>query len=375
MNTQVRRTAAAVAAVSLAVGLAACGKAKEAGGGGRTGKTGALTVGLLLPENQTARYERFDKPLIEKKLRELAGRSTTVLYENAKQDASLQQQQVDTMVTKRVDALVLDAVDAKSIAGSVKKATEAGIPVVAYDRLAEGPVKAYTSVDNERVGRIQGESLLRALDGSTGKGEIVMMNGSITDPNAKMYKDGAHAVLDGKVRIGKEYDTKEWKPENANENMKGAISSLGKDRIIGVYSANDGMAGGIITALKSAGYDRLPPVTGQDAELSAVQRILTGDQYMSVYKPYKPEADAAASLAVALARGTSLDAVAGSTVDSASEKRIPAVIVTPFALTKGDIAQYVGKEGFFTFGEICTAKYRAVCEKAGLKQPAKGAAR
>ncbi|GGP39840.1 substrate-binding domain-containing protein [Streptomyces abikoensis] len=369
MNVHLRRAAVAAAAVSMAAGLAACGSAKEAGGGtaAKKDKKGPLTIGLLLPENQTARYERFDRPLIEKKIKELAGADTVVVYDNAKQDASVQQQQVDTMITKKVDALIVDAVDAKSIASSVKKATDKGIPVVAYDRLAEGPVKAYTSVDNERVGKIQGESLLKELGDNASKGEIVMMNGAITDPNAKMYKDGAHSVLDGKVKIGKEYDTKEWKPENANENMKGAISSLGKDNIVGVYSANDGMAGGIITALRSAGFDKLPPVTGQDAELSAVQRILADEQFMSVYKPYKPEADAAAELAVALAQGKDLAAVAKTTVDSGTQKKIPAVIVTPFALTKADIGKYVGQEGFFTKTEICTDKFQAQCDAAGLK--------
>ncbi|MEV5510243.1 substrate-binding domain-containing protein [Streptomyces orinoci] len=368
MNTQLRRALVAVAAVSMATSIAACGKAKEAGGGEKkTDGKGSLTIGLLLPENQTARYERFDKPLIEKKIKELAGTSTTVLYENAKQDASVQQQQVDTMITKKVDALIVDAVDAKSIASSVKKAADKNIPVIAYDRLAEGPVKAYTSVDNERVGKIQGEALLKELGDNAAKGQIVMMNGSITDPNAKMYKDGAHSVLDGKVKIGKEYDTKEWKPENANENMKGAISSLGKDNIVGVYSANDGMAGGIITALHAAGYDKLPPVTGQDAELSAVQRILAGEQFMSVYKPYQPEADAAATMAVALAQGKKLDSIATSTVDSGSQKKIPSIIVTPLSLTKDDIAKYVGKEGFYRLDEICTPKYKAQCDQAGLK--------
>ncbi|WKK24321.1 substrate-binding domain-containing protein [Streptomyces olivoreticuli] len=369
MNKRLRRVTVAMAAASMAAGLAACGSAAESSGGGKEkGKDGKkLTIGLLLPENQTARYERFDKPLIEKKIKELAGTQTTVLYDNAKQDASVQQQQVDTMITKKVDALIIDAVDAKSIASSVKKADDKGIPVVAYDRLAEGPVKAYTSVDNERVGKIQGESLLKELGDNAAKGDIVMMNGSVTDPNAKMYKDGAHSVLDGKVTIGKEYDTKEWKPENANENMKGAISSLGKGKIVGVYSANDGMAGGIITALKSAGFDKLPPVTGQDAELSAVQRILADEQFMSVYKPYKPEADAAAELAVALAQGKDVDSVAQTTVDSDSQKKIPSVIVAPFALTKEGIGEFVGKEGFFNLDEICTAKYKAQCDKAGLK--------
>ncbi len=368
MNAHLRRAAVAAAAVSMALGMAACGSAKEAGGGEKKAdKKGPLTIGLLLPENQTARYERFDRPLIEKKIKELAGANAVVLYENAKQDASVQQQQVDTMITKKVDALIVDAVDAKSIASSVKKATDKGIPVVAYDRLAEGPIRAYTSVDNERVGKIQGESLLKELGDNASKGKIVMMNGAITDPNAKMYKDGAHSVLDGKVEIGKEYDTKEWKPENANENMKGAISSLGKDNIVGVYSANDGMAGGIITAMRSAGFDKLPPVTGQDAELSAVQRILSDEQFMSVYKPYKPEADAAAELAVALAQGKGAETVSKTTVDSGTQKKIPSIIVTPFALTKADVGKYVGQEGFFTKDEICTAKYQAQCAAAGLK--------
>ena len=373
MHATMRRVALGSVALSLAAVTAACGSADQADGkdGGSKGKKGKLTIGLLLPENQTARYERFDKPLMEKKIKELAGKDTEILYSNAKQDANLQQQQADTMIAKKVDALIVDAVDAKSISSSVKKADDRDIPVVAYDRLAEGPIKAYTSVDNPRVGKIQGKSLLKALKekGVKGKPQVVMMNGSVTDPNAKMYKEGAHSVLDGKVKVGKEYDTKEWKPENANENMKGALSALGKKKVDGVYSANDGMAGGIITALKGAGFAKgdMPPVTGQDAELNAVQRLLSDEQYMSVYKPYVPETEAAAEFAVALARGEDVGKVATSKTDSESEKGVPSKIVTPLPLTKDDVAKYVGKAGFFTHKEICTAKFKSACDKAGLK--------
>lgn len=271
----------------MAVSLAACGSAKESGGGSKTTdsakKGDAIKVGLLLPENQTARYEKFDRPLIEKKVKELTNGKAQVVYANAKQDASTQNQQVDTMITNKVDVLIVDAVDTAAIKSSVQKAKDAGIPVVAYDRLAQGPISAYTSFDNETVGKTQGEALLKALGSKAKSGKIVMMNGSITDPNAAQFKKGAHEVLDGKVNVGKEYDTKDWKPENANSNMEAAISALGKKNIIGVYSANDGMAGGIVTALKAAGIS--VPVTGQDAELAGVQRIVAGDQYMSVYKP------------------------------------------------------------------------------------------
>ncbi|MFD4262651.1 substrate-binding domain-containing protein [Streptomyces sp. NPDC058534] len=365
-----RRAAFAVAAGAMAVSLAACGSAAESDNNDSSDsaakKGDDIKVGLLLPENQTARYEKFDKPLIEKKVKELTNNKGEVVYANAKQDASLQNQQVDTMVTNKVDVLIVDAVDFKAIAGSVKKAKDAGIKVVAYDRLAEGPIDAYTSFDNVTVGKTQGEALLKALGDKAKDSQIVMMNGSSTDPNAAQFKEGAHSVLDGKVKIGREYDTVEWKPANANANMQAAISALGKDKVAGVYSANDGMAGGIITALKRAGIANIP-VTGQDAELAGVQRIITGEQYMSVYKSYPQEAAVAAEMAVKLAKGESLDSVAKDKVDSGTTKGVPAVLVPVVSLTKDNIKETVIKEGFYTLDEICTDKYKAACDKIGLK--------
>ncbi|MEU3888415.1 sugar ABC transporter substrate-binding protein [Streptomyces sp. NPDC029041] len=365
-----RRAAVAVAAGAMAVSLAACGSAKESGDNadstGSAKKGDDIKVGLLLPENATARYEKFDRPLIEKKVKELTDDKGEVVYANANQDAAKQNQQVDTMVSNKVDVLIVDAVDSKAIAGSVKKAKDAGIPVVAYDRLAEGPISAYTSFDNVTVGKTQGEALLKALGSKAKDGQIVMMNGSATDPNAAQFKQGAHSVLDGKVKVGREYDTKEWKPENANSNMEGAISALGKDKIVGVYSANDGMAGGIITALKAAGIADIP-VTGQDAELAGVQRIVTGEQYMSVYKPYPQEADVAAEMAVALAQGKSLDSIAKDKVDSPTTKAVPSVLVPVVSLTKDNINDTVIKDGIYTVNEICAGKYKAACDKIGLK--------
>jgi D-xylose transport system substrate-binding protein len=358
-----RRAAVAVAASAMAVSLAACISAQ--GSGVKTSDD--ITVGLLLPENQAARYEKFDKPVIEEKIRQLTNGKGKVLYANAKQDAALQTQQVETMIENKVDALIVDAVDSKAIADSIKKAKDADIPVVAFDRLAEGPIDAYTSFDNEEVGHVQGKALLTALGAKAKDGQIVMMNGAVTDPNAALFKKGAHAELDGKVNIGKEYDTKEWKPENANANMEAAISALGKDKIVGVYSANDGMAGGIITALKAAGVSPLPPVTGQDAELAAVQRIVAGEQYASVYKPYAPEAAAAAEMAVALAKGEKLDSIAKEKVDSPTNKGIPSVLVPVVSLTKDNIKDTVIKDGVYTAAQICTAKYKAACDALGLK--------
>ncbi|WP_420000579.1 substrate-binding domain-containing protein [Streptomyces boninensis] len=369
-----RRAVIAVAAVSMTAGLAACGSAKESDGGsgddGGKKKGNDLTIGLLLPENETVRYEKADKPYIEAKVKELTGGKAKLLYSNAKQDANLQRQQAETMITKKVDALIVDAVDSKAIATTVKKADDAGIPVVAYDRLAEGPIKAYTSFDNETVGKAQGTALLKALGGKAKDGKIVMMNGSATDPNAAQFKKGALSVLEGKVDIGRRYDTKDWKPVNAKSNMDGAITALGKKNIVGVYSANDTMAGAIIQSMKNAGFDKpLPPVTGQDAELAGVQRVVAGEQYMSVYKSYKQEAEVAGSMAVALAQGKKLDGIAKTKVDSPTAKGVPSVLVPVVPLTKSveSINDTVIKDKLWSVSEICTPKFKAACDKLGLK--------
>ncbi|MBT2489450.1 substrate-binding domain-containing protein [Streptomyces sp. ISL-96] len=372
MNALLRRAAVAAAAPAMAMSLFGCGTTAEPPG---VRLSDDIVVGLLLPEDQAARYEQFDKPVIEERVALLTNSKGTVRYANAKHDADQQTQQLESMIEDKVDVLIVDAVDSKAIAGAIEKADDANIPVVAFDRLAEGPIDGYVSFDNEQVGHIQGKSLLEALKGDAGpgsrpgpaSGKVVMMNGALTDPNAAMFKKGAHTELDGKVGIGLEYDTKDWKPENAKANMEAAIASLGKDAITGVYSANDGMAGGIIAALKAAGVTDLPPVTGQDAELAAVQRIVAGDQYMTVYKQYAPEAEAAAEMAILLARNMSLGAAAHTDIDTPTEKSVPTVRIPVIALTKDNIKETVVADGLYTVEQICAPEVQAECEKLGLE--------
>ncbi|MEU1895563.1 sugar ABC transporter substrate-binding protein [Streptomyces pristinaespiralis] len=362
MNALLRRAAVAAATAAMVVPLSGCGTTEEPG----VRLSDDIVVGLLLPENQAARYEQFDKPVIEERIARLTNSKGKVLYANAKHDAGLQTQQLESMIDEQVDVLIVDAVDAKAIAGAIEKADEAGIPVVAFDRLAEGPIDGYVSFDNEQVGHIQGKALLEALGDDAGSGKVVMMNGALTDPNAAMFKKGAHTELDGKVEIGLEYDTKDWKPENAKANMDAAIATLGKDAITGVYSANDGMAGGIISALKGAGLTDLPPVTGQDAELAAVQRIVAGDQYMTVYKQYAPEAAAAAEMAILLARNMSLGAAAHTDIDTPTEKSVPTVRIPVIALTKENIKETVVADGLYTVEQICVPEFADACAELGL---------
>ncbi|WP_416981161.1 sugar ABC transporter substrate-binding protein [Streptomyces sp. T028] len=367
MKVCIRDTAAAVTAVSAVVALAACG----AGAGGDPGGGNTPSIGLLLPDATTARWEAQDRPLLEKKIKELCD-TCVVEHANARGEVGTQQEQMDSMITKGVDAIVLVAVDGKSLASSVSEARAAGIPVIAYDRLAQGPISGYVSFDGKEVGRLQGRALLKAMgDGSDGSDgtpqpQIVMMNGDPADPNSALFKEGALSVLQGKVKIGKAYDTPLWRAETAHMNMSAAIAALGADAIDGVYAANDGLAGGSISALKANKVAPLPPVTGQDAELGALRRIVAGDQYMTVFKPFGPEAAAGGAMAVAAARREALEEVATSEVTPRGGERVPAVLLTPMSVTADTIKDTVVKEGLHTVQQICTPQLRAACEEAGL---------
>jgi D-xylose transport system substrate-binding protein len=148
--------------------------------------------------------------------------------------------------------------------------------------------------------------------------------------------------------------------------MSGAISALGVSTIHGVYAANDGLAAGSISALKANKVAPLPPVTGQDAELGALRRIVGGDQYMTVYKPFAPEAAAAAAMAVAAARHENLDRVATGTVRTRDGRTVPAAMLTPVSVTAGNIKNTLVKDGVYTVRQICTPQLAAACGKAGL---------
>ncbi|WP_069767996.1 sugar ABC transporter substrate-binding protein [Streptomyces sp. LUP30] len=361
-----RSRARASTAVAIAAALTLAGACTAGGGGGGGGSGGgdSPTVGLLLPGGGASRFGQFDKPLIEKKLRELCPSCPRAFA--ATPDPAMQRQQLESMITRGVDVLIIAAVDPQLLRPSVEAAHRAGIPVVAYDRLAQGPISGYVTFDGAEVGKLQGTALLKAMGAKVHGGQIVMMNGATSDPNAGWFKRGALSVLSGKVRIGKSYDTVGWRPENAFVDMRAAIAALGADHIDGVLAANDSLAGAVISALKATEVRPLPPVTGQDADLAAVRRIVEGDQYMTVYKPYKPAADAAVEMAVALGRGKSVTSIATGTVDNAATKDIPAVLLPAVPVTVGDIKDTLVKDGMYTIAQICPPNLRSACAKAGL---------
>jgi D-xylose transport system substrate-binding protein len=362
------------AALVIGLGLAACG---SSGGGG------GPKIALLLPESKTTRYEAHDHPEFEAAMK-AACSDCSIIYSNANQDAATQQSQMEAALTDGAKVVVLDPVDSTSAASMVQLAKQQNVPVVSYDRLILNTpdVNAYVSYDNVKVGQLQGQTLSTKLasDGNA-HGPIVRINGSPTDNNAKLFGQGAAtAFSQAGVQVAKEYDTPDWSPDQAQTEMDQAITALGKTGFKGVYAMNDGTAGGAIAAMQAAGIDpKTVPTTGQDAELEAVQRILAGDQYMTVYKATKPETKAAAQIAVALAKGQPIPAglVTGKTDNGSTQ--VPSVLLTPVAVTKDggsgtssvSTAQYggqklVGTGGYWTVSQVCTAQFQSACAAAGL---------
>jgi D-xylose transport system substrate-binding protein len=364
------RLAIALAAIMLLA--SACQTTDEGGDGGGGGGGGEKKIALLLPETKTTRYEAQDRPLFEAKVKALCG-DCQILYSNADQKADQQQNQADAALTNGAKVMVLDPVDSASAASIVAKAKAQNVPVISYDRLiTNADIDYYISFDNVAVGKLQGETLVKKLKDDGKSGSIVMINGAPTDNNAKLFKQGAHSVIDASgFKVGKEYDTPDWSPDQAQNEMEQAITALGKSGFVGVYAANDGTGGGAIAAMKGAGIDPASrPTTGQDAELAAIQRILTGEQYMTVYKAIKPEAEGAAELAVNLVNGKTAEAAAlAKQMTNNEQKDVPSIILTPIAVTKANAKETIGKmvsDGFLKATDICSGPAASACTAAGI---------
>lgn len=365
MTTSTRRTKRTLGTIAIATmalaGTAACSSGDSSGGSSGSGAAkanGSKKIALLLPESKTTRYEAFDKPLFTAAVK-AACSDCDVIYSNAGQNADTQKQQAEAAITQKVGAIVLDSVDTQSAASIVNEAKAAGIPVISYDRFVAG-ADYYVSFDNEKVGELQGQALVDAMKkaGHT-SGNIVMVNGSPTDSNAPMFKKGAHTVLDKSgYKVVAETDVQDWAPENAQSWMEGQVTKV-KNGLAGVYVANDGMAGGVISALKGGGVNPLPPVGGQDAEIAGLQRILAGDQAFTVYKAIKPEAEDAAKAAVALVGGQKPQ---GKTTFEGTSS----TLLTPVVVTKSNITSTVIKDGFYKASQICTGQFAAACKSAGI---------
>jgi D-xylose transport system substrate-binding protein len=356
-----KRSAVSVVACAaiVALGASACGSKNSSSSGSSSSGEGPK-IGLLMPETKVPRYETKDKPYFEQHLKQICP-SCKVLYANANSDAGAQQQQAQSMLAQGAKVLVVDPYDGVAAASIVSAAKAKGVPVVAYDRLIKSPQLDYViSNDYEKVGQLQAQALvdkLKADNVSPSSGGIVMLNGDDTDNNAGTIKKGALGVINRSgYKVLASIDT--WDPEDAQKFVAGQ-AARNKSKIIAVYSANDGNAGGAIAALKAAGVKKMPPITGLDATVEGLQAILSGDQTMTTYNAFKKEAFTAADVALQLANGRKPKSDA--TIDGH-----PAALNPPVAVTADTIKSTVIADGFYKPADICTRQYAALCQQAGV---------
>jgi D-xylose transport system substrate-binding protein len=352
-----RKLASAVLTGLLAAGaMTAC--AEEPGASGGDG--GAAKVAFLMPDLASTRYEQYDAPLFKAKMKELCP-DCEVLYQNADSDASLQQQQANSAITQGAKVIVLDPVDSAAAATIVQTAQSQGVKVVAYDRpIPDKPADFYVSFDNEAIGESIGQSLVDHLKETDAKGGLLEVNGSPTDAAAGLIKKGIHNAVDRSgFKLLAEYDTPDWQPEKAQQWVSGQIAQY-PGRIVGVVAANDGTGGGAIAAFKAAGVE-VPPITGNDAELAAIQRIIAGDQYNTISKPIKIVADAAAEVAHQLVEGK--EPKPDTTLFDT-----PSQLFKPTVVTRDNLKEVTfGPEGVLKVKDVCTRTYAADCVKLGIK--------
>jgi D-xylose transport system substrate-binding protein len=378
MQSRFSRTVAVAAAMSaLALGAAACGSDDDnssssagASGGASTSSSDNAKVGkvaVLLPDTKSSvRWETADRPLLEDAFK-TAG--VPVEIQNAQGDKSTQQQQAEQAITNGAKIILLTNLDSGSGAAIETQANAKGVKVIDYDRLTlKGKADYYVSFDNVKVGELQGQGLVDCLGGA-GTPKIAELNGSPDDNNATLFAQGYNSVLDPMFKDGKatkvaDQSVPDWDNQQALTIFEQMLQKS-NNKIDGVLAANDGLANSVISALKARKLKQIP-VTGQDATTQGLQNILTGDQCMTVYKAIKAEADAAAKLAIALAKGEEPPAglVNGKSDDGA--RQVPSALLTPVAVTKDNIKDTVLADGFVKREELCAGKYADACSKAGI---------
>ncbi len=334
---------------------------------------GPIKVGLFLPDKKTARYDTKDRPYFEAKMKEICP-TCEVISDISDSDPVEQQNAVEQAITNGAKVVAIMAVDTKAAAVIADYAKKAGVPVIAYSRLLQNSdgVTVNIAFALADIGIAQAKSLMEALDkkGITNP-KIVMVNGSATDSNMAPIRDGAMTVFQplidaGKLTIVKTVDTPDWDPTKAQSEMEQILTETG-GKVDGVYVMNDGMASGVVAAINSAGIKPVPPITGLDAELAAIQRILTDQQYSSVYLPIKDMADKAAEIAYALATtGKVPEGMVGGTINNGSID-VPSVSIPVVNVDKTNIKEKIIDTGFWKLDDICTADFLDACKAAGLK--------
>jgi D-xylose transport system substrate-binding protein len=368
--------AALVAA--LAFVAAACGGDDEessgttgTGGAAATGGNAEGSIWVLLPDTESSdRWEKDDRRFFKQAFDDAGVESNIV---NAEGDAATQLQQAEQAINAGAKVILLVNLSSESGATIIDTARDADVKVVDYDRLtaAGSGADAYVSFDNVKVGQTMADTVGPVIDELEGTPNVVLMNGGPTDNNSKLFKQGYYESGDfavkekadaGDVKVVADQDVPDWDNQEALTLFE-QILVANKNDVDAVYAANDGIAGAVVSALKSANHDPVP-LSGQDATVGGIQNVLAGWQTMTVYKPIKAEADAAAAIAIGLLNGEDPKDVEGEwEVQSINngEADLPYIALEPIAVTKDNIEETVIEDGFRTWDEVCTGEFEQYC--------------
>ena len=357
-----------VGALGVAMTLAACGDDSDSGGSGSGsdssggGDSAGGKIGVILPDTESSvRWESADRPALESAFEE-AGVEYSI--QNAEGDAEKMTTIADGMIADGVTVLAIVNLDSESGAAIQVKAASHGVKTIDYDWLTlGGSADYYVSFDNTKVGELQGQGLADCLGDK--EANIVYLNGSPTDNNATLFSEGAHSVLDGITtykNVG-EQAVPEWDNEQAVTIFE-QLYTAADGAVDGVYAANDGLGGSVISVLEKNGKAGQVPVTGQDATVEGLQNILAGTQCMTVYKSAKLEAGALAETAIALVNGEEAETT-GTVEDSEGGRDVPAILLDPVSITKDNVGDVIS-DGGQTFEDVCTGEYAQLCADAGI---------
>ncbi len=323
-------------------------------------------VGVLLPDtNSSSRWEAYDHPLLFQQLEANGFSSNNIDYANANGDATVQEAQAKADLSNGDCILIIAAQDSTAAAAIVEAARKQQVPVIAYDRLIfSDDLNYYVSFDGVEVGKLQGQYIADhykepVYGVGPGHNNIAFIDGSPTDNNATLFAEGAHDALDPLINAGilkKVYEqfTPNWDPPTAKLEIQTALANT-NNNIQLILSANDDMGGQIIAALQAVSLAGKVLVTGQDATVGGLQRILEGTQAMTVYKPILKEATAAAQLAAAIRDGKNIATLTkGETIKNPNGKaEIPSVLETPIAVDRSNMASTVIADGYVTAAQVC----------------------
>ena len=328
-------------------------------------------IAVLLPDSQSSsRWEKDDRRFFVQAFQAAGLSDKDYIISNAGGSASTQQTQADAAITNGATVILLVNLDSGSGATIEANAAAKGVKSIDYDRLTlKGAADYYVSFDNVSVGKLQGQGLVKCLtDSNVANPKIAELNGSPTDNNATLFKQGYDSVLQPK------YDSKEYTkvadqsvPDWDNQKALTIFEQMitANPNISGVLAANDGLGNAVVSALKTRHLNGKIPVTGQDATAEGVQNVIAGDQCMTVYKAIKAEATAAANLALELRDGKTPTETMSKLNNQT--KDVNAVLLVPVSVTKDNIKTTVIADGFRTVDEICPASLTQQCTALGLK--------